>query len=78
LALSIVPKGGLFIAGGIASKIINLMTEAIFMTSFLHKDQMKSVLQTIPVHIVTDSNIGLMGAGVYSFIPQKDKFCLSR
>ena len=62
LALSCMPRGGLFVAGGIAAKILPRMTAGGFMQAFLHKGRMQGLLQKIPVNIVLDHDIGLRGA----------------
>ncbi|MBR8829569.1 MAG: Glucokinase [Chroococcopsis gigantea SAG 12.99] len=64
LALKILPYGGLYIAGGIAPKIISLFTEEDFMSSFLAKGRLRPVLEKIPVKIVLNSQVGLIGAGL--------------
>lgn len=64
LALTVMPRGGLFIAGGIAAKILPRMTAGGFMRGFLHKGRMREVIEKIPVHIVLDPSIGLRGAAL--------------
>ncbi len=64
LALKILPYGGLYIAGGIAPKIIHLFGEYGFIKSFLAKGRLKPVLEKIPVNIVLNSQVGLIGAGL--------------
>jgi glucokinase len=58
-------NGGLYIAGGIAAKNLPLMTEGSFMKAFRAKGRMRELLGNIPVHIVLNAQVGLMGA-VYS------------
>lgn len=66
VALSSLPKGGLFIAGGIAPKLINQLTDGRFMDCFLDKGRMSNLLTEIPVHIVMNDSIGLQGAALYA------------
>ena len=61
LALKSLPHGGLFIAGGIAKKILPRLREG-FMPALLSKGRMRAVLETIPVHVILDGDVGLRGA----------------
>ena len=62
LALKLLPYGGLYVAGGIAAKNISLITSGIFLDAFTHKGRMSKLLQEIPVHIVLNARVGLIGA----------------
>jgi glucokinase len=64
LALKALPTGGLFIAGGIAPRMLPRMSGGAFMASFLAKGRMSSVLTSIPVAVVLHPNVGLLGARV--------------
>lgn len=61
LALKTVPSGGLFIAGGIAPKIMPALTNGAFMAAFLDKGRMRTLLESIPVAIVTEPRVSLLG-----------------
>lgn len=62
LALKLLPYGGLYIAGGIAAKNLTLMTNGLFLDAFTHKGRMSKLLEDIPVHIVLNPQVGLIGA----------------
>jgi len=65
LALKTLPYGGLYIAGGIALKIMPIMTKGDqFLNNFLNKGRMKSVLSKIPIYLVKHTEVGLLGAKV--------------
>lgn len=64
MAVSLLPYGGLYIAGGIAAKILPLIQEGSFMRAFTHKGRMDSLLEMIPVRLVLNDNVGLIGAAV--------------
>ena len=66
LALKILPYGGLYIAGGIASKNLELLKSGIFLKAFTHKGRMSDLLENIPVHIVLNPKVGLIGAALYA------------
>ncbi len=67
LALTTLPKGGLYVVGGIAPKIISLLQDGRFLESFLDKGRMTQLLKEIPVHVVLDAHIGLQGAANYGY-----------
>jgi glucokinase len=62
LALKIMSTGGLFLAGGIAPKILPKLQGAWFMQGFLDKGRMRALVQSMPVYVVTNEKIGLLGA----------------
>ncbi|NES70147.1 MAG: glucokinase [Okeania sp. SIO2D1] len=64
LALKLLPYGGLYIAGGIAAKILPLMKSGTFMDAFHHKGRMRALLEKVPVHIVLNPKVGLIGAAI--------------
>ncbi|MBU0499672.1 MAG: glucokinase [Gammaproteobacteria bacterium] len=64
LALTCLPRGGLYVAGGIAPKILARMGEGGFLRAFLHKGRMRGLLEKIPVRVVLDEHIGLQGAAM--------------
>jgi len=63
LALKMVATGGMFVGGGIAPKIIRKLSSSAFMKSFTAKGRMSSLLQGIPVHVITNDKTALLGAG---------------
>ena len=62
LALKILPYGGLYLAGGIAAKNLSLLTDGTFLTAFNHKGRVSDLLGKIPVHVILNPQVGLMGA----------------
>jgi len=62
LALKILPYGGLYLAGGIAAKNLSLLTDGTFLTAFNHKGRVSDLLAKIPVHVILNPQVGLMGA----------------
>lgn len=66
LALKLLPYGGLYIAGGIAPKILPLFDRYQFLSSFLDKGRMAPILEKVPVAVVTNANVGLMGAAIHA------------
>jgi glucokinase len=66
LALKLLPYGGLYLAGGIAAKILPLLKQGEFMTAFQQKGRMQSLLAHIPLHIILNPNVGLIGSTLYA------------
>ncbi|WP_254567006.1 glucokinase [Oscillatoria sp. HE19RPO] len=65
LALKLLPYGGLYLAGGIAAKILPLITEGDrFINSFNHKGRVSPLAEKVPVHIVLNPQVGLIGAAI--------------
>lgn len=61
-ALSVLPYGGLYIAGGIASKNVKLFQQQAFLDSFLDKGKMSALLTKIPIRLILEAKVGLLGA----------------
>jgi glucokinase len=64
LALKLLPYAGLYICGGIAPKILPLIEKGDFMLNFTQKGRMRSILEDIPVHVVLNQQVGLIGAAI--------------
>jgi len=62
LALSVLARGGVFLGGGIAPKILPKLREPAFMKAFLDKGRMRPVLESIPVRVVLNDHAALLGA----------------
>lgn len=62
LALTAGARGGVYVAGGIAPKIISRLTDGRFMRAFRSKGNMSHYVAAIPVRVVVNPNVGLMGA----------------
>lgn len=62
LALTTLATGGVFVAGGIAPRILPLLTGGAFLESFLAKGRLQPVLQSIPVRVVMNGTVALLGA----------------
>ena len=62
LALLMLPRGGIYVAGGIAAKIANHMQQGGFLHAFRDKGRFADLLETFPLHLVTNPNVGLLGA----------------
>lgn len=62
LALKMMAVGGVYVAGGIAPKILDWLKRPSFRRAFVAKGRMRRVLETIPVRVVVNDRVGLLGA----------------
>lgn len=62
LALKTKATGGVFVAGGIAPKLLPKLAGPLFMHSFVSKGRMQSLLEAIPVKVVVNDQTALIGA----------------
>ena len=61
-ALKTLATGGVFVAGGIAPKIIEQLKDGRFREGFFDKGRMRPLLEQMPVQVVLDTEAGLLGA----------------
>ncbi|PSB05250.1 glucokinase [Merismopedia glauca] len=64
-ALKLLPYGGMYVAGGIAPKNLPLLKTEGFLDAFVNKGRMKPLLDSIPLHIVLNPKVGLIGAAIH-------------
>ena len=62
LALACLPRGGIWLAGGTAAKLLGELRSASFCEAFLAKGRLAPVLEPIPIQAVTDAAIGRFSA----------------
>lgn len=63
LALTALATGGVFLAGGIAPKILPKLREEAFLEAFCAKGRLAGLLRDVPVRVVLDPKAALYGAG---------------
>lgn len=66
LALKMMASGGIYLAGGIAPGILDRLKQKDFMQVFCAKGRMSGILQDIPVRVVLNERVGLIGAAVFA------------
>jgi glucokinase len=64
LALKLLPYGGLYVAGGISAKILPLLKQEPFIKAFHDKGRVSPVLGKVPVYIVLNPKVGLIGSAL--------------
>jgi glucokinase len=62
LALKALAVGGIFVAGGIVTKILPKVKDGTFFRAFCEKSQFKDLLSNVPVQVVLNEEAPLLGA----------------
>ncbi len=62
LVVRAVARGGVYVAGGIAVKILPLLKDGRFVAALQHKEKMSDFLAQVPVQVVLDEECPLKGA----------------
>ncbi len=62
LALKVMARGGLYVGGGIAPRIIEKLRGGAFVQRFVAKGRMQPLLEAMPVRVVLDDLTALRGA----------------
>jgi glucokinase len=63
LALTVLATGGVYLAGGIAPRLIGVLREGTFMEAFRRKGELEPFLARVPVMVIMNPDAGLLGAG---------------
>jgi glucokinase len=66
VALTLGARGGVFIGGGIAPRILPALETGSFLDAFNAKGPMRPLLESMPVHVILNAQAGLLGAAVYA------------
>jgi glucokinase len=62
MAMAALPRGGVFLAGGIAAKMLPAIHRGGFLRAFNAKAEHASIATKMPIHIALDPALGLHGA----------------
>jgi len=62
MALACLARGGVFLAGGIAAKLLPHLQHSGFLAAFNAKAEHAAIATRMPVHVATDPLLGLRGA----------------
>ncbi|HWZ43742.1 MAG TPA: glucokinase [Candidatus Saccharimonadales bacterium] len=66
LALKFKALHGVFISGGIAAKILPKINSPLFLEAFTAKGRLRPMLEAIPLNVITNNKVGLLGAARYA------------
>ena len=67
LAVRTVARGGIYVAGGIAVKILQRMKDGRFVAAAQHKEKMTEFLKRVSIHVVLNEDCPLLGAASAAF-----------
>lgn len=62
MALACLARGGVYLAGGIAGKLLDRLREGTFLSAFNAKAEHAAIAARMPIHVVGDPLLGLRGA----------------
>jgi glucokinase len=62
LALTVLATGGVYLAGGIAPRIVKKLQDGTFIAAFRRKGRLAPVLERMPVRVVMSGDVGVLGA----------------
>lgn len=66
LALKLKATGGVFLAGGIAPKILPKLQTPAFLEAFLNKGRMRRLMEIMPLSVITNDKLALLGAARFA------------
>jgi len=64
LALKVLATGGVYMAGGIAVHLLEVLKDPRFMQTFTRKGRFKDLMERIPIHLIT-TRAALVGAAAF-------------
>lgn len=64
LALKVMSRGGLFLGGGIAPKILPRLQQGAFLDAFFSKGRMRPLLEAMPVKVILNDRAALYGSAL--------------
>ena len=67
LALKVLSTGGVYIGGGIPPRILSYLQDNHFMQAFTHKGRFTQMLAQMPVHVILNPQVALLGAAIHGF-----------
>lgn len=65
-ALALIPRGGIYLGGGVTPRLLELTGSEIFIDEFCNKGRVSGAISDIPIHIIREEFPGLIGAGAFA------------
>lgn len=66
MALKMMSRGGVYLGGGIAPKILSRLKNGIFLKAFFNKGRMRPLLEAMPVKVILNDKAALYGAALFA------------
>lgn len=66
LAMTVSSFGGMYVGGGIPPRIVDYIRSPLFIESFQDKGRLKSMIEDMPIYLITHPNTALMGAACHA------------
>ncbi len=66
-ALKIMATGGIYLGGGIPPRILSKLEAPAFLNALRQKGRFQAMLTNFPVHVILNSQAGLIGAAAFGF-----------
>ena len=70
-ALKIMASGGIYLGGGIPPRILPELQKPAFLNALRKKGRFQAMLTNFPVHVILNSQAGLLGAAAFGFDHQR-------
>lgn len=67
MALKVLATGGVYLGGGISPRILPFLEHGEFIKAFKNKGRFSDLLASIPVQVILNPKVGLIGAAAYGF-----------
>ncbi|HEY4033759.1 MAG TPA: glucokinase [Ktedonobacteraceae bacterium] len=67
MALKILATGGIYLGGGISPRILSFLESGDFIKAFKDKGRFSHLLASIPVQVILNPKVGLIGAAAHGF-----------
>jgi len=67
MALKVLATGGVYLGGGISPRILSFLESGEFIKAFKDKGRFSDLLASIPVQVILNPKVGLIGAAAHGF-----------
>ncbi len=67
MALRVLATGGVYLGGGVPTHLLDALDSDTFRASFRNKGRLSSLMMQIPVYVILNPKIALLGAAAYGF-----------
>jgi len=68
--LKVMATGGIYLGGGIPPRILSALQKPSFLEAIRSKGRFRELLTNVPVHVILNPKVGLMGAAAFGFDQQ--------